>query len=193
MQMAEASLINGSGPRSSPYDANLRLRFHMHPVKDEVASLKEGRDIFRDEEYLQIIVPGDKDNITDGPVHDLIKKRFAPQYAAWKASGNGEASNGTPLEAWAGISRSQVEEMKFFKVNTIEDLANMSDSNCQKFVGIQLLRQRARDFVAAAKGEAPLLEVRSQLAERDNKIESLQHALEEQGKQIKALMKQSKG
>lgn len=185
MQMAEAAM----GVRAASQDANLRIRFHLHPVKDEKKSIQEGRPIFEDQEYVEIAIPGDKDNVSDTPLNEFTRRRFAQQYAAWKASGGNNAVIGTPLDAWPGVSRAQVEELKYFNVRTVEELASLSDTNCQKFAGIVSIRQRARDFVAAAKGEAPLVAMRAELADRDNKISTLEQALREQGKRIDDLGK----
>jgi len=73
--------------------------------------------------------------------------RFFDEYAAFK-SGQEAAPDGTALKAWPGIDRASVEELAYFKVYTVEQLAGMNDSNAMPFIQ---LRERARDYLKKAK------------------------------------------
>src|SRR5687767_12230241 len=84
----------------------LFVRFGLHPKKDEEASRTAGRPIFTDTEYVEIMVPGDKQNIIHRPVTSEDRRRFARQYDAW-LTGKGEQLVGTPLAEWPGVTRSQ--------------------------------------------------------------------------------------
>ena len=166
-------------------------RFHLHPVMNEAKSAEEGRPIYDEVEYVEILVPGDKDNIVNRPVNELDRRRFAQGYAFWKQHGQ-QALTGTPLAAWPSISRAQVEELAYFKVSTVEQLAEMQDTHAQKFAGINALRTRARDFLSAAAGAAPATHLRSELDKRDNDIASLKQMLKEQAEQLAELKKLTK-
>jgi hypothetical protein len=78
-----------------------------------------------------------------------------------------------------------VEEFAFFNVRTVENLAEMNDGVLQKFMGGQALRQRARDFLAAAKDAAPLSQLRAELEKRDAEIEALKASVAEIAKNKK--------
>lgn len=159
-------------------DKNLFVRFFMHPHPDPEATAREGRPIYYDREYVEIIVPGDKTTTINRPVRDMDKRRFAERYKAFK-SDEQQVNVGTPLSAWPGITRSQVEELKYFKIFTVEQLVSIPDTVAQRFMGINILRKRASDFLAAAEGVAHETQLQSELEKRDNQIAALTNAVEE--------------
>lgn len=166
-------------------DSKLFVHFYMHPHQDKEASAKEGRPIFVSREYISIIIPGDKLNIVKRPVSDLERRRFAQKYAAFKA-GNEQIMNGTPLESVPWLTREQVEELKYFNVRTLEHLADMPDVHAQRFMGINKLRQRARDHVALAKENAPALRLAEETRKKDEQIALLQKQLNELAAKVEA-------
>jgi len=70
--------------------------------------------------------------------------------------------------------------LEYFNCYTVEQLANMPDSNIAKFHGVQKLKQNAKDFLQAAKDAAPLIQMRSEMDQKDSQISAL-------NEQIKAL------
>jgi hypothetical protein len=89
-------------------------------------------------------------------VWDLDRKRFAKRYEAFKAGKDAVSASGTPLSMWPAIHPRQIKELEFFNIFTLEQLAEMPDANAQKIGPISELRNRARAFIEAAKGNAPL-------------------------------------
>lgn len=154
-------------------DSKLFVAFSLKPHPDKEKTKQEGRPIFTSKEYVTIMVPGDKNNIINRPVQDSDKRRFAAKYAAFK-SGQEQQTTGTPLESVPWISREQVEEMKYFNVRTLEHLADLADMHAQRFMGINKLRQRARDHIALAKEQAPAMRLTEELRTRDAKIAELE-------------------
>ena len=136
-------------------DQTVYAEFFYHAKRNDAKSLEEGREIFEDVPYVKIMVPGDKDNIVMRPVRDTDKQRFPRQWEAFMTNAE-QPAEGTPLEEWAGISRSMVEELKFFGIRTMEALVDMPDSQAQKFMGINALRQKAKAWIDDAKGKAPI-------------------------------------
>lgn len=165
------------------------VSFGLHPRQNEQASLEAGRPIYDDVEYVQIIVPGDKNNVVHRPVQEADKRRFAAQYRAWRSGQHEAQSSGTPLSAWPGVTRAQVEELAYFHVRTVEQLAELSDGNAQNIGPVLQLRQRARDFIAAARGAAPLEQLRAQNGELRTEVESLKRQLKEQAEALERLQK----
>ena len=165
----------GGNPRFKG-DENLYVRFFYHPHHDPEASVAQGRPIYQDREYVEIIVPGDKTTSVVRPVRDQDKMRFARQYQSFK-SNQVQTNFGTPLEAWPGITRAQCEELKYFKIFTVEQLANMPDSIAQRFMGVNSLRARAKDFLEASKGTVQLEQFRKAIEDRDSELEVLRRAI----------------
>ena len=170
-----------SGAQQNPRyagDANLFVRFFNHPHPDKQKTLEEGRPIFEDKPYIEIIVPGDRGNTINRPVRDEDKNRF-PQLWRQFVQGAQQTQVGTPLEAWPAITRAQVEELKYFKIFTVEALASVPDNVAQRFMGINVLQQKARDFIEAAKGMSMTTEMRSELDKKDAQIAALTQAVQD--------------
>ena len=157
-------------------DDKLYVQFYIHARADSAKSTAEGRPIFNDTEYVRIMVPGDKGSIIERPVRPVDTQRFPRQYQAFK-NNDDEVLTGTPLEHWPGISRSQVEELKFFHIRTVEQLADVPDSHAQKFMGINALKSRAQAYIELAKGNAPLEQMQAELEERDLTIATMQETM----------------
>ena len=159
-------------------DAKLRIRFEVRAVKHEHESDQQGRPIFFDQEYIQIVVPGSRD-VSTFPLDDHYKKRFARAYEQWKAKGEQLKIHGTLLSELPWLTKSQIAELNYSNVQTVEQLAEMSDANAMKFMGSYQLRERAKNFLAAAAGEAPALKLQAALEQRDNHIQVLERKVEE--------------
>jgi hypothetical protein len=153
-------------PRN-PYlgDDKLPVEFYMGTVAaPEEQSAKAGHPVFLDVECIKIY--NSKDNVIDRPVRDTDKARWPRKYAAWKATGvSTPGGGGWPLEQWPQITRGQAEEFKYFKIYTVEQLANMPDSLGVNIMGFNQLK---------VKGEAPLLQMQAALESRDAKIAELE-------------------
>lgn len=174
-----AGLNRGQQPQEQVF-----VQFSLQPTQNKTKSAEAGRPIFDELEYVQIMVPGDKQNVIHRPVSEKDRQRFKRQYEAWKESGQQPVS-GTPLDQWPAVTRAQVAELAYFNVKTVEQLASMSDGNAMGIGPITSLRQKAKDFVAAAAGNAPLQQLRDQLAERDNEIEVLKRQVAELAASVK--------
>jgi hypothetical protein len=167
-------------------DENLYVRFFMQPMQDKAKTLEEGRPIFVDTEYVQIMVPGDKGNVVMRSVRDEDRHRFPKQYQAFK-NNEEEIVEGTPLEKWNFISAAQVEELKYFGIRTVESLATIADTHAQKFMGIQLLKQRAAEYMDATAADAPIAQLQDELATRDSKISEQDQVIADLMSRIEAL------
>lgn len=164
----------------------LCVRFHLQPVLDQKASDKEHRPIYVEKEYVEIRVPGDRTLSVDEEVTDDHKRRFAQAYQAWKLRGE-TASDGMPLEQWPGATKADVEELRFFNVRTVEQLAALTDANARNIGKVLNLRKKAQDWIEASKGHAPIARLEGENAKLANEIEALKAALKEQGDRMAQL------
>lgn len=166
-------------------DEKLHVKFYMDAVEDPKKSREAGRPIFSDTEMVLIIPPGDKDNTIVAPAKAYLP-RFAAKYQAWKNGQDQDAISGTLLKEWpGGPSASQIKNLEFFHVRTVEQLAGLSDGNLQVMGPGHLdLRKRAQAYLDASVGAASAQKMQSELAKRDGQIEVLQRALKEQNEQI---------
>lgn len=177
-----------SAQGQDPGDARLWVKFEHRPMQNTEKSTEAGRPIYDEVEWIKIMVPGERDEI-ERPATDMDKARFSKQYLHWKSTG-GEAPTGSPLETYPGLTRSQIEEFKFFKIRTVEDLAAAPDVIAVKFQGFHEIKRKAQNYLAVAAGNAPTEKLQAELDKRDAEIATLQKALKEQGDKIDALLKQ---
>lgn len=74
---------------------------------------------------------------------------IGPKYEAWKA-GMEMPETGTPLAAWAGVTRGQADELRRVEIKTVEDLAETTDTGLEKIrlPGMRRLRDAAKEYIA---------------------------------------------
>jgi len=128
-------------------DDTLLVKFYKHPRFNQTKSHEAGRPIYDEDDYISIMQPGNKDSIIIRPAMDLDKQRFSVHWAKYKARQDDDQIEGTLLEMWPGVTRAIAEELKFFNVRTVEQLAGMSDVNGAKIMGINTLKQRAKAYL----------------------------------------------
>lgn len=153
-------------------DNKLYVEFFRKPVLQPGKSRDAGRAVYEEVDYVRIHVPGDKSSVIERPVSQQDVFRFQDRYNKWKA-GQEEAVTGTPLSALPGMSPSKVEEYKFFKLVTVEQLAEANDNLGAKFMSFQQDKQRAKAFLEVAKNNAPIERMNEELAKRDAELEEL--------------------
>ena len=168
-------------------DSKLYVQFYVRPVMNNFRSSEEGRPIYEEKEYIRIIVPGDSKTTVDCPVTDEFRMRFQNQYDKFKR-GLAQAVEGTPLEMWPVITRSQVEELKHFRVRTVEDLAGLADSSVQNFMGLVSLKNKAKAFLEAASGNGGA-KFQAAIEQKDAQIATLEKMVRDQSEKIEQLLK----
>jgi hypothetical protein len=153
-------------------DSKLYVQFYSRPIINGAESDAAGRPIFHDCDCVRIMVPGDKLSIVDRMASDDDKRRFADHFAKYQA-GQQTQLIGTPLEQVPWMSRSKVEEYKYFGIHSVEQLAEASDSVGQKFPGFYTDRDKAKAFIEAASGHnARIAQLEAALAQMQEKMEA---------------------
>lgn len=167
-------------------DKGLAVRFFKMAVQDHEASAKEARPIFRDTDMVEIRVRGSRNDVVHKPVDAQIKARFRD---AWRAYEQGEEllESGTPLEQWPQMTRSQVEEMKYFGFRTVEHIANCRDDLTAKFPGLLGLKQRAQAFIELSQGEAPLAALQTAVEAEKARADAAEAQVQDLAKRMAAL------
>jgi hypothetical protein len=170
-----------TAPQQSQH--GLHVQFYMHPLQNAARTLEEGRPIFIETPYVMVMVPGDKDSVVRRPVRiggapkdDNV--RFAVEYQAFQANKD-QPIEGTPLSEWPLVTASQIKELEYFGIRTVENLAGMADGKASQFMGLQDMKKKANDWMANTKDEAPMVRLNAELALRDNEIEVMRQQLDE--------------
>lgn len=169
-----------------------------------VYSTRNGKTLARDQVEICQVGQGDRSvtpiyiaeferlrPISD-PVNDLAAIQqhalwdlVRPAYEAWKR-GQEIPDNGTPLAAWPGVTREQVEILRGNGYRTVEELAAANDSaiNRIQLPGARNLVEQAKAFLAAADKS----KVASELAQKDEQIAQLKADQDELKAMIEQLM-----
>ena len=164
--------MNFEDNQQSDADKRLLVLFYREPIKNEQKSIDAGRPIFDEIDLVKIITPGSRDTFV-GDASEEYQRRFPTQWARYKA-GREQGSSGTPLNQLPFLSMAQVAEFNAVGCTTVEHLVGMSDNLSQKFMGHFALKQRAQEYLDAAKGAAPTLRLQAELSKRDEQIAELQ-------------------
>jgi hypothetical protein len=135
-------------------DELLLVKFYYEPKLDHDKTETEGRPIYKDVVFIDIRQPGNRDGGIVRPATKDDVNRFPVHYQKFMSRQDQQAVEGTILSAWPGVTRSQVEELKFFNITTVEQLANLSDSNTGNIMGLVTLKQKAKAYLEASKGNA---------------------------------------
>jgi len=173
----EMSDLPGADETRYAADNKLYVEFSRKPRLHPAKSREAGRAIYEEADYVRIHVPGDKSSVVERPVTEMDIQRFADRYKKWQA-GQAEAVIGTPLTALPGMTPAKVEEYKYFKIVTVEQLAGANDNLGQKFMSFQQDKARAKAFMEVAANNAPIEKMNEELGKRDAEIENLKTMVE---------------
>lgn len=172
------------------------VEFVVEAVKLEHASTQAGRPIFEDREFVNIMVVGARGATAHEPVNAEHKARWPREYAAFKA-GIELPPEGTPLGEWADsqVTKSRVQELAFFNIRTVENLAAVTDGNLPNLgMGAHALRERARTYLEIAeKGTGPIERLVTAKLWAEGEVFRLTGELREANAEILRLRAQLKG
>ena len=157
-------------------DSRLAVKFYKRAVKLEHETNEAGRPIYKDFDFVRIMVAGDNLTEIDTYAQESHKQRFPRQWLQYQATQ--DTSNeilGTPVEQWPLISQSQAQELKGVKFMTVESIANASDLQLQRIGMIagmspHAFRDKAKSFLNLANESA-------EAAKRDEEINQLKQEL----------------
>lgn len=166
------------------------VEFYLRPIVDAEKTKEAGRTVHSDGVYVRISNPGDRTHEVNRPLRETDKVKYRLQWNAFQAEKPQDAASGTLLSVWGPISPAQVEDYRYLRVVTVEQLAGLSDSNITALgAGARAHRQQARDFLESAKSNAPLLRVQAELQEERTQRAVLEKTVKEQGERLEALMR----
>jgi hypothetical protein len=169
-------------------DSRLAVKFYKRAMKLEHESNEAGRPIFKDFDFVRIMVAGDNLTEIDTYAQESHKQRFPRQWLQYQATQDYSSEIiGTPVEQWPLISQSQAQELKGVKFMTVESIANASDLQLQRIGMIagmspHAFRDKAKSFLNLASESA-------EAAKRDEEINQLKQELakkDEETAKIKA-------
>jgi hypothetical protein len=176
-------------------DARLAVQFYKKSVKQDIASDEAGRPIFKEFDFVRIMIPGDNLTEIDTYAQESHKQRFPRQWAHYQNQvANHEDIIGTPLDQWPQITRSQADELRGLKFHTVESIADCSDQQLQRIGMVAGMspynfRLKAKAFLNLANDSADVAQREAELqalrqenakitAETDAKLSKMQEQME---------------
>ena len=165
----------------SSADSRLAVQFYKKSLKQDLASDEAGRPIFKEFDFVRIMIPGDNLTEIDTYAQESHKQRFPRQWAHYQNQvANHQDIIGTPLEQWPQITRSQAEELRGLKFHTVESIADCSDQQLQR-IGM-VAGMSPHNFRLKAKAFLNLANDSAEVAQREAELQ----ALKEENAKIKS-------
>jgi hypothetical protein len=162
-------------------DARLAVQFYKKSVKQDDASNEAGRPIFKEFDFVRIMIPGDNLTEIDTYAQESHKQRFPRQWAHYQNQvSNHQDIIGTPLDQWPQVTRSQAEELRGLKFHTVESIADCSDQQLQR-IGM-VAGMSPHNFRLKAKAFLNLATDSAEVAQREAELQ----ALKEENAKIKS-------
>ena len=153
-------------------DARLAVQFYKKSVKQDIASDEAGRPIFKEFDFVRIMIPGDNLTEIDTYAQESHKQRFPRQWAHYQNQvANHQDIVGTPIDQWPQITRSQADELRGLKFHTVESIADCSDQQLQR-IGM-VAGMSPFNFRLKAKAFLNLANDSAEVAQREAELQAL--------------------
>ncbi len=167
------SMVGARGYGMVQYGAGLPpAEFFMMPVRMGFKSEQAGYEIWEDIPFLRIFMSGG--NVHERKATAQDKQNYSQHWAAFE-TGQKQAQSGTPLEMWPVMTPARVMSLKLLNIFTVQNLAEAPDTVVQHIgMGGLDLREKARTFVAAAEGNAPIAALQAENAQLKTQLDAMQ-------------------
>ena len=153
-------------------DSRLAVQFYKKSMKQEDASAEAGRPIFKEFDFVRIMIPGDNLTEIDTYAQESHKQRFPRQWAHYQNQVAGhEDIIGTPIDQWPQVTRSQADELRGLKFHTVESIADCSDQQLQR-IGM-VAGMSPFNFRLKAKAFLNLASDSAEVAQREAELQAL--------------------
>ena len=178
MSMLASDLANPQFVGPVNPDSMLSVEFFWHEPEDVLKSEAAGKIVRLPKiPYVRIQSPGDHTSIMEAPVTERHKQRWPDKWLYWQIKENlieGAAEiPGWKIEEWTHLNPEQVRDLKFMRFTVVEQVANASDSQCQKLgMGGMALREAARLALRSRLG----VELKQEMDKKDAEISALKDA-----------------
>lgn len=153
--------------------------FKNMPRRDEGASKKAGRPIFKDREVVEIRFGGDRNRVGVFPAHAVWRyqvdeygdnrpvtyaERFTEQYKRFRANKQ-QVQDGTSLDDLPFLTEAKRSELRGLSIYTAEALAGLDGQNLKSLgIGGRELKNQAQAYLDAANGSSKVTEMASEIA-----------------------------
>lgn len=186
------------------------LRIWRAAAQNSFLTEREGRPVFDDVTYVEVISPGSHESSPVFEVRRVFDKELNfqelplygikwPTYKEFvaKYDNNDEVDGsmaGTPLEQWPAMGRTLAASLKAQGVFTVDALAVLPDTRLL-ILGPdgRTWREKAKAYLEAAKGSAGATALAAQLSQRDDELADTRRQLAELAGTVASLQAQLGG
>ncbi len=170
--------VHSNGQVTIGDDGKIWAEFYPRPVLDVEATKLEGRQIYKDEDYVKIRQPGERDEFC-GRATEEFQLRFPKQWALYQAKMD-QKGVGTPLNLLFVTEPHVIKQCEPLHVFTVEQLAGLSENGISRLgMGGRAQVLRAKEYLETAKRGAPAHEVNAKMEAMDAEIQSLKGQLQQ--------------
>ncbi len=157
-------------PQKAP--DNRFVQFTKRPHLNKIKSREAGRPIYDARVFITIQHPGDNNHVIERFAADADAAEFPRQWAAFQA-GTAAIPEGTLLSILFPDGPEIVENLKYFKVFTIEQLAGLTDTQIQAIgMGGRKMSQDAQAYLKAAAGGSDFAQMRDRMGKLENAVKA---------------------
>lgn len=178
--------------------------FKLEPVENKLETLKQGKWVGQDVEYVHIVVAhseGKEERVKKVSTWleqlrlDVIQQRipqdfydrYVAVYQAWK-NGQEMPLQGTPIKGWGILSPAQQEGLIHAKILTVEQLAETNEVDQRQIgPGALAMKNKAMAWLAQLQDKGPLTQ---EVAALKQENASLAISVDTLTKQVQTLMQQ---
>lgn len=155
---------------------NLDVSFYYRDVVNNYRSAMEGKKVEDSIPFIRIRIPADPTLVIDQPARQEYREKYHAEWAAF-CGGEGSAA-GIPLSEFPSVSSSQAEVLSQLGVKTVEQLARLSDLQCQRIgmgsVGLRYGASKMLSERSSPRNEAEALRRENEdMKERIGRLEAL--------------------
>lgn len=170
------------------------VRFEKRAVEDKPESLKQGKVVYKDINFVLVTPPYSKDcfeqkvelwfdsveqNVRNNRTPKAWLEMWRNQYDQWM-KGEETPLNGTSVKNWSAITPAQVKTILRAGIYTIEDLALANDEGVRRLgMGGVDLKNKAKAYVQAAKDTGPLVMENAALKKENDQLAASLKSLED--------------
>ena len=190
MQVGLASDLNNPNFQGAVNpDTMMSVEFYMHEPEDVHKSEAAGMLVRGPAiPYVRIQAPGDHTSIMESPVMESHKRRWPEKWLYFQIQNNmvegATEIPGWKIEEWTELQPEQVRTLKFLRFSVVEQVANASDSQCQR-MGMDGagLRERAKLALRARMN----VEMQQEMEKKDAELTALRAADADKDERLKKM------
>lgn len=179
------------------------VQFERRPVEDRAETIKQGRYVAKDVDFVLITPSYSKDciereipewiasmksNISQGRMTVDLYNKYIQSYEYWK-NGQEIPLHGTPIKGWPVISPAQQEMLIHANIRTVEDLAGINaEGKARVGMGWLDLYNKAKAWLDSAKDHGQVVSKVASLESENISLKAELSALHEKVSILKSMV-----